>query len=111
MPFFGLAYLGLLYAGSFFAKASIWVCGLYIGFSLVTFMQYGWDKACAKQKRPRVPERNLQTLAVLGGWPGAALGQAIFRHKTQKASFQKTFRLCVAINVLLTLAALWVFSK
>jgi uncharacterized membrane protein YsdA (DUF1294 family) len=38
-----------------------------------------------------VPERTLHLLALLGGWPGAILGQRHFRHKTRKVSFLFAF--------------------
>jgi uncharacterized membrane protein YsdA (DUF1294 family) len=52
--------------------------------SLVTFAYYGLDKWLAKVRRARlrVPELVLNLLAVLGGAPGAWLGRALFRHKT-----------------------------
>ncbi|TGP13701.1 DUF1294 domain-containing protein, partial [Mesorhizobium sp. M1D.F.Ca.ET.231.01.1.1] len=39
-----------------------------------------------------------QLLAFAGGWPGALLGQALFRHKHRKAAFQWAFWLCVLAN-------------
>lgn len=113
VPFFGLIYLGLLFGGSYYAGWLLWIFGAYAVLSVLSLIQYGWDKASAKRKRWRVPEKSLQTLAFLGGWPGSALGQTIFRHKTQKVSFQKTFRLCVAANVLITVAAIvvWVSRR
>ena len=56
--------------------------------SLITFVLYGWDKRQAKNDGWRVPEIRLHTLAFLGGWPGAMIGQNYFRHKTQKLSFK-----------------------
>ena len=51
------------------------VLGIYAAMSAVTFMAYGWDKRRARTGGRRVPERTLQTLALLGGWPGALLGR------------------------------------
>jgi len=41
----------------------------------------------------------LHLLSLLGGWPGALIGQGLFRHKTSKQSFQFMFWLTVAINI------------
>ena len=69
--------------------------------SLISFVLYGWDKRQAKVRGWRVPEKNFHTLSVLGGWPGALLGQQVFRHKTQKGSFRIKFWACVFVHVVL----------
>ena len=57
------------------------------------FLAYGLDKLLAKlkarhEKVPRLPERNLLLLAIVGGGIGAWLGMEVFRHKTQHRSFR-----------------------
>ena len=74
-------------------------------FSLVAFAQYSWDKASIRRGRRRVPESNLQLVALLGGWPGAALAQGALRHKTQKRTFQITFRAMIVLNLILAALA------
>ncbi len=59
--------------------------------NVVTFAVYGFDKAAARKKAQRVPERTLHILAALGGWPGAYMGQRVFRHKTLKHKFRRIF--------------------
>lgn len=50
---------------------------------------YWYDKRQSKQRnRSRVPERVLHSFALFGGGVGALLGQACFRHKTQKPAFK-----------------------
>ncbi len=50
---------------------------VYLGvLNLLTFAVFGFDKAAAADKRSRVPERALLTLAALGGGPGAPAGPA-----------------------------------
>jgi uncharacterized membrane protein YsdA (DUF1294 family) len=69
------------------------------------FVAYGWDKRQATRQKRRISERYLQTLAALGGWPGAILGSRYFRHKTQKLAFRVVL---AAITVgHLTLAVSW----
>lgn len=63
--------------------------------SLVAFAAYGFDKRRARGNGHRVREKTLHGMALLGGWPGALLGQRTFRHKTHKRSFQIVFWCCV----------------
>ncbi|MCE9532784.1 MAG: DUF1294 domain-containing protein [Planctomycetes bacterium] len=67
--------------------------------SVVTFVAYGLDKRRAVNGGRRVPERTLQILALLGGWPGALFGQRRFRHKTKKLAFLIVFWLVVVLHV------------
>lgn len=67
--------------------------------SLVTFVVYGFDKRRAQMSGRRVPENTLHLMALLGGWPGALMGQRVFRHKTQKRVFRIVFWLCVMLNL------------
>ena len=69
--------------------------------SLICFVIYGYDKRQAKNNGWRIPERTLHTLALLGGWPGALLGQQYFRHKTQKLQFRLTTYLMIVVHVVL----------
>ena len=63
----------------------LWLGGCCMLASAVSFALYGQDKRAAQRKQWRIPERTLQLLAFAGGWPGALLGQALFRHKHRKA--------------------------
>ncbi|MCA9041806.1 MAG: DUF1294 domain-containing protein [Planctomycetaceae bacterium] len=74
-----------------------------IGLSLVTYGVFWWDKRKAQQNEWRTPEKTLQTLSLLGGWPGALLAQWHIRHKNRKVSFQVTFWLMVGLNLLITM--------
>jgi len=38
--------------------------------------------------RTRIPEAVLHVVALLGGSPGALIGQELFRHKTRKHAFR-----------------------
>lgn len=72
--------------------------GLVLVMSLWTFLVYGFDKRRAVRGGRRVPEQTLHLLALLGGWPGAYLGQRLFRHKISKVPFLAIFWLVVAIH-------------
>jgi uncharacterized membrane protein YsdA (DUF1294 family) len=67
--------------------------------SCACFVAYGLDKRRASNGSRRVPEGTLHLLALLGGWPGALLGQRQFRHKTQKVPFRIVFWVAVALHV------------
>lgn len=83
---------------------------IYLGLvNLATFAIFGFDKAAAADKRPRVPERTLLALAALGGSPGALLARPVFRHKTRKQPFGAWLILIVFVQVAAIVAglALW----
>ncbi|MEM7783975.1 MAG: DUF1294 domain-containing protein [Planctomycetota bacterium] len=70
--------------------------------SLVLFGLYGWDKYRAKSGGFRIPESQLLLISFLGGWPGAWIGQKLFRHKTRVFKF----KICTILSALLHVAFL-----
>ncbi|SET59123.1 DUF1294 domain-containing protein [Thalassotalea agarivorans] len=71
----------------------------YAGLSFFTFLMYWSDKSKASNGGWRTPEANLHFVALIGGWPGAAIAQQILRHKTSKESFQLSFWFTVIVNI------------
>lgn len=97
-------YLALAAAGALSAMAATgllppWLAAWYLLSSVIAFALYGHDKRAARLGHWRTPERTLQLLAFAGGWPGALLGQSVFRHKHRKGAFQWVFALCVVANI------------
>lgn len=78
--------------------------------SAASLVLYGIDKRAAQRDARRIPERTLQLLAAAGGWPGALLAQAVFRHKHRKPDFQWIFLLCAIANVAVVMALLRLFA-
>ncbi|MCU4671827.1 DUF1294 domain-containing protein [Microbacterium fluvii] len=76
-----------------------WMPALYVVMSVVAFAAYGIDKAAARGGRQRISEQTLLMLGLFGGRPGALIAQQLFRHKTRKRSFRRTFWGTVVINV------------
>ena len=87
-----------------FAIAYIIVLGVM---SLIAFVTYGIDKRRARADKRRVPEKTLHLIAFLGGWPGALVGQRVFRHKTHKLSFRILFWLVVALHCVLVVGVVY----
>jgi uncharacterized membrane protein YsdA (DUF1294 family) len=77
--------------------------------SIICFATYGLDKQLAVNGSRRVPEGTLHLLALLGGWPGAILGQRHLQHKTKKLSFLIEFWLAVVLHVAFVGAAAYVY--
>jgi uncharacterized membrane protein YsdA (DUF1294 family)/cold shock CspA family protein len=71
---------------------------VYLGLSIITFIAYAFDKSKAQRGEWRTQESTLHLLALLGGWPGAALAQQLLRHKSKKKEFRLTFWFTVVIN-------------
>lgn len=79
------------------------------GVNAATMVVYGYDKAVAGGPARRVPEWVLHTLAFFGGTPGAFLAQQLFRHKTVKASFRRTFWRIAVLQ--LALLGFWLWCR
>ncbi|MEL4869360.1 DUF1294 domain-containing protein [Pantoea agglomerans] len=73
--------------------------------NVLTMVMYGADKMAARKGMRRVPEATLLVFGVTGGWPGALLGQQLFRHKTQKQPFKTYFCISVIISIAVMAAA------
>ncbi|EDI2307638.1 DUF1294 domain-containing protein [Salmonella enterica subsp. enterica serovar Senftenberg] len=70
----------------------------------LTLAIYGVDKTAARKTWRRVPESTLLVFGVVGGWPGAIVGQQLFRHKTQKQPFKTYFIVSVIVSIVVTVA-------
>lgn len=83
---------------------------LYGALSTALFIIYGLDKWAARRGQARVAEASLHLIALLGGWPGALLGQQLFRHKTGKPAFLRLSWAMVALNLSLLLGFWWLWQ-
>jgi uncharacterized membrane protein YsdA (DUF1294 family) len=79
------------------------LCWYLLIINVLAFVCYGLDKLKAKRNAPRVSERTLLLLALVGGSVGAWLGMLVWRHKTKHAKF----RFGVPILLLLQAALYW----
>lgn len=79
-------------------KLPVAILVFYSGASVVVLAAYWLDKAAAKHGDWRTQESTLHLLALIGGWPGAALAQKAFRHKSKKQEFQQAFWVTVLVN-------------
>ena len=70
-----------------------------LGASVLAFAMYFVDKRAAGLNQRRIPEKTLHTVEAIGGWPGALLGQQIFRHKTQKVKFKVVLWMIIALHI------------
>jgi uncharacterized membrane protein YsdA (DUF1294 family) len=60
----------------------------FIFINLAAFVLYGIDKLrSTKTGKSRISEKTLHTYALMGGFLGATLAMALFRHKVSKNSF------------------------
>lgn len=77
-----------------------WVAVLYLGMSILCFAAYAIDKRAAIAGSWRISESVLLSLGLIGGWPGAIVGQQLLRHKTKKSRFRWAFWGSVVLNVI-----------
>jgi uncharacterized membrane protein YsdA (DUF1294 family)/cold shock CspA family protein len=83
------------------------VAAYYLAVSLITLLLYAVDKSAARNGSWRTPESQLHLCALLGGWPGALLGQMLLRHKSSKKAFRSVFWMTVVLN---SAGLLWLCS-
>jgi uncharacterized membrane protein YsdA (DUF1294 family) len=76
--------------------------------NLLTFSVYGWDKAAARAGRPRIRERTLLLLALVGGSLAALIACRVFRHKTHKQPFRTQLLGIAALQI--AIVAVWATS-
>ncbi|MGQ5702435.1 DUF1294 domain-containing protein [Sandaracinobacteroides sp. A072] len=90
----GAAWQGLAEAlpGVGFASAPL-LAGLLLAVNGWTLLRFREDKLRALHGLPRLPERRLLRLALIGGSPAALLATEVFRHKRRKPSFMLRLRL------------------
>ncbi|MEF3092634.1 DUF1294 domain-containing protein [Raoultella sp. WB_B2P2-3] len=94
--------LGLAALGCLFLPHALAMWFLLV--NALTLAIYGVDKMAARKAWRRVPELTLLVFGLVGGWPGAIMGQQLFRHKTQKQPFRRYFFISVMLNVVVTAA-------
>ncbi len=96
--YLSVIFLGLIVAAFFMDYIPKNLALLYFGASIVTFIAYASDKSKAQRNSWRTPESTLHSLALIGGWAGAAIAQQTLRHKSQKRDFRIVFWLTVIVN-------------
>lgn len=64
------------------------------------------DKKKARERKWRISESTLFTVAILGGAIGGVLGMYLFRHKTKHNSFAFGFPLMAAIQLYIIMTLL-----
>ena len=89
---------------SFAAYIALALLALAALASMVGFAMVGLDKWAAARGGRRTPERTLHTVEALGGWPGSLAAQRLFRHKTVKASYRRTFAAMAVLHLLVSAA-------
>jgi uncharacterized membrane protein YsdA (DUF1294 family) len=72
---------------------------IYVGMSVVALTLYAIDKRRARRNAWRISEATLHAVELFGGWPGAWIGQRLFRHKLQKGGYTAVFWAIVALHI------------
>lgn len=96
-----IGFFSLLAVSALLGRLPIAIVASYGALSLITFLLYYLDKSAARRGARRIPENTLHLFALLGGWPGALIGQQRLRHKTRKQPFRTLFWLTACANLAL----------
>ena len=67
--------------------------------NVTIFALFGIDKRLAEAGEWRINESTFQTLAFIGGTPGAYAGRHYFRHKTRKQPFSNQLHTTALIQI------------
>ena len=78
-----------------------------LAINAATYAAFGSDKARAVAGHRRISERDLLTLATVGGMPAALLARQAFRHKTRKQPFSTMLLLIATIQVGAIVGVAW----
>ncbi len=78
--------------------------------NVTTFIFFGFDKWMARTQGWRTKEATLWLLSFLGGTIGGIIGMQVFRHKTQKTSFQFIFAIILVVQAFVTAGAYYLYS-
>ncbi|WP_019029350.1 DUF1294 domain-containing protein [Colwellia piezophila] len=105
--YLSIIFIGIITVAYFNGQLPPQILWLYLGASTISFFAYALDKSRAKRGKWRIPENTLHLLALIGGWPGAAVAQEILRHKSKKVPFRAAFWLTVIAN---TVALTWLMT-
>lgn len=82
------------------------LCWYLLIINILAFVCYGLDKLKAKRNAPRVSERTLLLLALVGGGVGAWFGMLVWRHKTKHAKFRWGVPMILLLQVAIYLWAI-----
>lgn len=75
----------------------IWI---YLAFTnAAAFILCGFDKNAAKNRKRRIPEKNLFFISAIGGSIGMLAGMLIFHHKTRKPAFYIGIPLIIVLQI------------
>jgi len=80
----------------------------FVFVNIAAFVVYTFDKFQSRRAASRISERELFTFSMIGGFLGATLSMALFKHKTSKSSFLLKH---IAIMLLWILAAGYYFFE
>ena len=107
--------LGFTAAATLALSLALWRLGLapayayLVGVNAIALLLYGYDKRQAVVGGFRVPELVLHLGALVGGSPGALLGQGLFRHKTRKFRFQVVLATIIVLQIA-AVGGYWYFT-
>lgn len=70
-----------------------------LSINAVSFVLFGYDKFLAIKNKRRIPEKELFTVATIGGAFGGLFAILVFNHKISKAFFMWRFMFIFLVNV------------
>ena len=70
-----------------------------LSINAISFILFGYDKFLAIKNKRRIPEKELFTVATIGGAFGGLFAILVFNHKISKAFFMWRFMFIFLLNI------------
>ncbi len=71
-----------------------------LSINAISFVLFGYDKFLAIKNKRRIPEKELFTVATIGGAVGGMFAILVFKHKISKATFMWRFMFVFILNII-----------
>lgn len=70
-----------------------------LSINVISFILFGYDKLLAIKNKRRIPEKELFTVATIGGAFGGMFAILVFNHKLSKVFFMWRFIFIFIVNI------------
>lgn len=81
------------------SAVALLIGGYFVAINAASVTLFWYDKHQAQNRGWRIPEKQLQLSALLGGWVGGFWAMKTFKHKTIKQEFRIPYFIATGLNI------------